>query len=1262
MKKIIVILLFILVGQNLYSQGVVSKIAPDLQERILNARSDEMIPVMIRMAKQYDENQLVQQLRYCKGKEEKREMAVSELKRFSQSTQMEILKDLASAEKSASVADVESFWIFNGISCKMNAEMVNSMALRNDVSVVLLDEMRNMLPDGEESQPGEPIRGNAWNVTKVNADDVWNLGYTGTGVIVAVIDSGVNYNHTDIANNMWDGGDDYPNHGWDFAYDDNNPMDDNGHGTHCAGTVSSYGTNGTQCGIAKDAKIMALKVMNNKGEGSDRDIIDGVQFAVAQGADVLSLSLGASGIGGYWLYRDTFVNVGVCGAVASIAGGNDRDELSKYPIPYNIGAPGNCPPAWHNPDQTLEGGHSAVVTVGATTQEDAITYFSSEGPATWAYGEYIGNYNDYPYTPGSDTEIGLIKPDISAPGYNIRSLAYNSNSGYANMNGTSMATPCVAGVMALMLQVDPTLTARQIDSIMETTAVQCGGYTRKNNDFGAGRIDAYAIISSMLTACDPPINLTATVDGRDVTLTWTSAEGADSYNVYRDNVFVGNTTLTSFLDERVAYGIHQYRVKSKDANGNLSVPSSAVTANVVYFGPVPENLTGVVSGTNVSLWWDAPESSVDVLKYADLASGSSIGAGGNIYWGQRFPTDTLQNHINMAIDSVSIYMPYTGSLTTMLIYKIVDESYELLTSVDFTPTKAYDWNVVHLPQPVVIDFNHDMAVAFHNSGVTHPAAYCDYSGNGYEGLVSFNGQNWEFIMDYGFIVSWLIKTHISTVPYTYNLYRDELKVNDEGIAATSYIDENLAPNAAYQYQVKTIYNSTESNPSNRVGFAFGNTVLGDLELSSKDKMTVTSNSSLSVSGTLTNVNPANLILENDAQLIHNTPNVQATVKKIIDGYGTGNGNWYLLASPMASNVSAAPFATGEYDLYSYDEPTHYWMNSKDLNSGFNTLANGTGYLYASEADKQVVLSGELQPSNNHVDVPLSYTPSLNTLRGFNLVGNPFPCKAMLMGGNIAADFYVMNDDRDELEVSQNNIINPYEGIFVEATSPESVAQFYRWNPDYRGGESSASFDITVNEGRNEIDRARVRMGEGVGLGKFSLNENSARIYIPMDKQDYASVYVSGQNVLPLNFKPAKNGTYTLNFDLANVDLAYLHLIDNLTGVDVDLMAAAASTSSASYSFDAKMTDYASRFKLVFAEKQQSEETDDSDFVYFADGQMFAFSTEENSVIQIIDAAGRIVLNENVNGFVNKSLSLKSGVYVARMICGGAVKTQKFVAE
>ena len=317
---------------------------------------------------------------------------------------------------------------------------------------------------------------------------------------------------------------------------------------------------------------------------------------------------------------------------------------------------------------------------------------------------------------------------------------------------------------------------------------------------------------------------------------------------------------------------------------------------------------------------------------------------------------------------------------------------------------------------------------------------------------------------------------------------------------------------------------------------------------------------------------------------------------------------------------------------------------------------GKGYLYASQALKQVSLPGELQPSANDVDIPLSYTSSLNALRGFNLVGNPFPCNANV-SGDIAEDFYVMDEGGSQLELATDDVVNPFEGIFVQAMGENANATFSRVENNAKGNTVSSYFDITVSEGRSEIDRARVRMGEGKGLEKFSLNENSAKIYIPIEKQDYASVFVADQKMLPLNFEPAKNGTYTLTFDLKNVDLAYLHLIDNLTGADTDILNA-----SASYSFDAKTADYASRFKLVFAEKKLPNESIGSDFMYYADGQLFVFGTEGNGTVQIVDVAGRVLLNESVDGFAAKSISLKPGIYVAHMVCGDVVKSQKFVVE
>lgn len=772
-------------------------------------------------------------------------------------------------------------------------------------------------------------------------------------------------------------------------------------------------------------------------------------------------------------------------------------------------------------------------------------------------------------------------------------------------------------------------------------------------------------------SCDPPTNLTATVNNRDVTLTWTGVDVAVSYNVYRDGVLIDNTVNTTYIDEDVLYGTYSYTVKCKDADGLLSASSNAAEATISFSGLSPMDLTATVSGDDVSLSWSTPSQRTGTLSY-ETSFVSSLGFGGQseTYWAQKYPAEMLNGYRGMAVKSVSNY--YRSGTYTMWVCKIVDNSVVPLYTENFTVQGSDGyvyWRTLTLSNPVILDCDCDLWIQFKApQSVEFAMVYGNYTGQGAEDAAYYSstGNSWSVHPN----SSWTVEIAIGDDDFTYNIYRNGDKINEVAVSSNSFVDENLPSDASYQYRVKTAYYGTESNPSNMVGFAFGTATLADLELASEDKMTLTSNSSLSVNGSLVSPSPDNLILEDNAQLIHSTSGVYATVKKSITGFGTGNGNWYLVASPMVGNVSASPFVSDYYDLYRYNEPTHYWWNSKTPTSGegeegedhhFDELTNGVGYLYGNGIDCTLSLAGELRPSVNDVDIPLSYTSSLNTLKGFNLIGNPFPCQASV-SGNIAEDFYVMNETRDELEVSHDNVVNPFEGIFVQATGENANAAFSRVENNAKGRNVSSYFDVIVNEGRSEIDRARVRMGEGVGLCKFSLNDNSAKIYISMDKQDYASVYVSGQNVLPLNFKPAKNGTYTLNFDLANVDLAYLHLIDNLTGADVDLIGIVASTGSVSYSFDAKMTDYASRFKLVFAEKQQSEETDDSDFVYFADGQMFAFSTEENSVIQIIDAAGRIVLNENVNGFVNKSLSLKSGVYVARMICGDEVKLQKFVAE
>ena len=509
MKRLLQILslLLLMSASALNAQnGVSNKITADLMSKIEESQnSNDLIRVIIMMSDQYDAPKTVHQMRYL-DKSQKREFVINELKRISNNGQKAIVNTLKQEQKSNLVVDIQQYWIINAISCSMTKDMIYVIASRPDVKLMMSDiEIR--IPDGEDEEVYEPNRDGEiqWNVAMVNADDVWNSGYTGNGVIVAVIDTGVNYNHTDISNNMWDGGTDYPHHGWDYCNNDNDPMDDHSHGTHCAGTVSSYGTNGQQCGIAKNAKIMALKVLAASGSGSTSNTMLAIQFAVDHGADVLSLSLGTDGSAGVESYRQLMENVLNCGVVASIAAGNTGNKYDdygnlKYPVPYNVGSPGNIPSPWGNPDQTLTGGHAAVVTVGATTIDDEHSAFSSFGPVTWSN---IGVYNDYPYTANSTTNIGLIKPDVSAPGSSIVSLYYGDNTGYSTKSGTSMATPCVAGVMALMLEANPMLTPVEIDSILEVTSVQLGGYTTKNNYFGAGRVDAQAAVAAAVSMIVP---------------------------------------------------------------------------------------------------------------------------------------------------------------------------------------------------------------------------------------------------------------------------------------------------------------------------------------------------------------------------------------------------------------------------------------------------------------------------------------------------------------------------------------------------------------------------------------------------------------------------------------------------------------------------------------------------------------------------------------------------------------------------------------
>ncbi|NCC73144.1 MAG: T9SS type A sorting domain-containing protein [Sphingobacteriia bacterium] len=469
-------------------------ISERLNQKIQTTKSDDLIRINIIMKENFDTEQLLRNVETME-REERRIYVIGVLKEFSALAQKRVRIKLNDLQQQSMVSEVRPLWIANVINCYATSQAI--LELSSDNEIELIDEdVYQILLDPAERKDAVAMQGNpddreiTWNVLKINAQLVWDLGYTGDGVIVAVIDTGVNYNHLDLQNNLWEHPD-YPYHGWNYVSNNNNPLDDNGHGTHCAGTVAGNGTAGSQTGVAPGAKIMCLKALDSGGGGNQSSVWYAAEFSVEHGAHVISLSLGWQHSWGpnRQVFRQTFDNVLAAGLVASVAAGNEGDQQNSFPIPDNVRTPGDCPPPWLHPDQTLVGGISSVICIGATDNNDGLADFSGRGPATWAT---VSPFNDYPYQPG----IGLIRPDISSPGVNIKSLAHYNNTGYeANWSGTSMATPAAAGVMALMLQKNNSLTPAQISQILEETTVvlQPG----KNNNSGSGRVNALAAVNAV---------------------------------------------------------------------------------------------------------------------------------------------------------------------------------------------------------------------------------------------------------------------------------------------------------------------------------------------------------------------------------------------------------------------------------------------------------------------------------------------------------------------------------------------------------------------------------------------------------------------------------------------------------------------------------------------------------------------------------------------------------------------------------------------
>ena len=418
------------------------------------------------------------------------------------------------------------------------------------------------------------------------------------------------------------------------------------------------------------------------------------------------------------------------------------------------------------------------------------------------------------------------------------------------------------------------------------------------------------------------------------------------------------------------------------------------------------------------------------------------------------------------------------------------------------------------------------------------------------------------------------------------------------------------------------------------------------------------------------VNGGSITIQDGGQLKQGSATVKVTVEKEIAGYGEGTGNYYFISSPFSGRTLYSEttdwnhvedmFDAGEYDLYAFDpaaelewinyksQPSHIAFESSNGNAG---LYYGLGYLYANQEGTTLKFVGSAAKSIDYAEA-VSYDLGENTFGGWALVGNFFSCDAYLYfidadGEPMEADFYTMNADGNGYDLSSSDVTLPVcTGAFVNYG--ESGMVLYA-TERLAPAKAAGMLNMTVTEGRSQVDMARIRFGEGYNLGKKSFRENSSSLYMPVNGNDYAVVYAEEMGEMPVNFKAENNGSYTISFAAEDVEFSYLHLIDNMTGADIDLL------ETPSYSFDAKTSDYASRFRLVFATGNANES---SDFAFMSDGNIIV---NGEGTLQVIDMTGRVVSTSQVNGMSSVNVNA-AGVYVLQLTNGNETKIQKIVVK
>jgi len=420
---------------------------PAVQTALENLNSGGMLTVIVTLRQQADLTRVNESSRAARQQE-----VIRALQATANATQGQLIGFLATRKSQGLVESYMPFWVFNGFSVTATGSVISELAEQSDVYSISSDDLQ-IVPTYGTPEP---------NVSLINAPALWSQGYTGQGVVVASMDTGVDVYHPDLSYN-WRGG----SNSWFDPYNQHptTPTDLNGHGTWTTGIMVGGDADGTTIGVAPDAQWIAAKIFNDSGSSTATAIHQGFQWlldpdgnpSTDDAPNVVNNSWTYSYPGCYLDFEPDLKSLRTAGILPVFAAGNGG------PYSNSSYSPANNPSAF---------------AVGAIDNNSQIYVYSSRGPnsCTGSTGPY---------------------PRLVAPGVNVKTSGLLGS--YPFESGTSLASPHVAGGLALLLSAYPNLDAGMQEQALINTAVDLGA-SGPDDVFGYGRIDLVSALTWASTA------------------------------------------------------------------------------------------------------------------------------------------------------------------------------------------------------------------------------------------------------------------------------------------------------------------------------------------------------------------------------------------------------------------------------------------------------------------------------------------------------------------------------------------------------------------------------------------------------------------------------------------------------------------------------------------------------------------------------------------------------------------------------------------